>query len=108
MTHSIERLEVHVLGESDWIGIDTLCRLCRLDLAAVQELAELGWLAPRGYDPAQWQLPAASLPRLRVLGRLMHDLGVNLSGAVLAVELLERQRSLEQRLRELEHLARQL
>jgi hypothetical protein len=32
----------------------------------------------------------------------MHDLGVNVSGAALAADLLERQRRLERRLRELE------
>jgi hypothetical protein len=35
----------------------------------------------------------------------MHDLGVNVSGAALALELLEAQRELERRIRSLEHLA---
>jgi hypothetical protein len=35
----------------------------------------------------------------------MHDLGVNVSGAALAVELLEAQRDLESRIRHLERLA---
>jgi len=108
MTHPIERLEAHLLGESDWIGIDRLCVLCGLDLAAVTELAELGWLTPRGFEPARWQLPATTLPRLRIVGRLMRDLGVNVSGAILAIELLEEQRRLERRLRELERLAQEL
>jgi HAMP domain-containing protein len=36
----------------------------------------------------------------------MRDLDVNVSGAVLAVELLEAQRALERRIRDLERLAR--
>ena len=43
-----------------------------------------------------------ALPRLRALSRLMHDLGVNVTGAVLALDLIETQRRLERRLRELE------
>jgi chaperone modulatory protein CbpM len=104
MTNAVQRLEVHLLDESDWIGIDTLCRLCQLDVRAVVELADLGWVAPRGYAPAEWQLPATSLPRLRIVGRLMRDLGVNVEGAALAVELLEEQRRLQERVRLLEQL----
>ena len=45
-----------------------------------------------------------ALPRLALVGRLMRDLGVNVSGAALAVELLEAQRDLERRIRRLERL----
>ena len=97
-------LEAHVLGEGDWIGATEICRLCWLDLGAVMELAELGVVAPRGTPPGEWQIPATALPRLRVIGRLMRDLGVNVSGAALALELLEARRQLERRIRALELL----
>ena len=98
------RLEAHVLGEGDWIGATEICRLCWLDLGAVVELAELGVVAPRATPPGEWQIPATALPRLRVIGRLMRDLGVNVSGAALALELLEARRQLERRIRALELL----
>lgn len=106
MTDTIERLEAHLLGEGDWIGVETLCRVCDLTLEAMAELADLGVVSPRGYGPSDWQLPATALPRLKTVGRLMRDLGVNASGAALAVELIETQRRLEVRLRELERLPR--
>lgn len=96
--------EVRLLGEADWIGASEFCRLCRLDLEVVIELADLGLVSPRGYSPPEWQLPAAALPRLAMAGRLMRDLGVNVSGAALAVELLEAQRDLERQVRRLERL----
>jgi chaperone modulatory protein CbpM len=102
MIDSIERLEVHLIGDSDWIGVEALCGLCDLTLEAMTELTELGVAAPRGYAPPEWQFPATALPRLRTAGRLMRDLGLNASGAALAVELLETQQRLERRLRELE------
>ncbi len=97
-------LEAHVVTEGDWIGATEICQLCRIDFDAVQELAALGVLEPRRSGGA-WQVPAAALPRLRIVGALMRDLGLNVSGAALALELLERQRALERRVRELERLA---
>jgi chaperone modulatory protein CbpM len=97
-------LEAHVIGDGDWIAASEICQLCRIDLDAVMELAALGMVAPRERAPGEWQVPATALPRLRVAGRLMHDLGLNVSGAALAVELLEAQRELEKRIRHLERL----
>ncbi len=102
MKDAIDLLEAHLVGEGDWIGIDALCRICGLSLDVMTELADLGVVSPRGYSPPEWQLPATSLPRLRTLSRLMHDLDLNVVGAALAVELIETQRRLEHRLRELE------
>ena len=105
MSDLVEVREVRLVGEADWIAAAEFCRLCRLDLQAVIDLADLGLVAPRGYSPQEWQLPAAALPRLAMAGRLMRDLGVNVSGAALAVELLEAQRRLERQVRHLEKLA---
>jgi chaperone modulatory protein CbpM len=99
-----EMHEVRVLGDAEWIAAVEFCRLCRLDLEAIIELADLGLVSPRGYSPQEWQLPAAAVPRLAMAGRLMRDLGINVSGAVLAVELLEVQRDLERQIRRLERL----
>ena len=99
--------EVRLVGEADWVTVAEICRLCRLELTAVIELADLGLVSLRGGSPEEWQLPAAALPRLTLAGRLIRDLGVNVSGAVLAVELLEAQRELESRVRRLERLTGQ-
>lgn len=104
MTDAVEMHEAQLVGEAEWIAASEICQLCRLELDAVIELVELGLVAPRGYEPAHWQLPAAALPRLAAAARLMHDLGINVSGAALAVELLEAQRELERRIHRLERL----
>jgi chaperone modulatory protein CbpM len=104
MTDAVEIREVRVVGDAEWIAAAEFCRLCRLELQAVIELADLGFVSPRGVSPQEWQLPAAAVPRLAMAGRLMRDLGINLSGAVLAVELLEIQRDLERRIHRLERL----
>jgi chaperone modulatory protein CbpM len=96
--------DVRVLGESDWIAAAEVCQLCLIDLTVVVELVDLGVVPSRGRAPEEWLLPATSLPRLRIAGRLMRDLGVNVTGAALAIELLESQHRLERRIRHLERL----
>jgi len=104
MVRVTQVFEARVLSEADWIAASEICQLCRLDLDAVLELAALGVMSSRERAPGEWQVPATALPRLRVVGRLMRDLGVNVSGAALAVQLLEARRELEVRLRHLERL----
>jgi chaperone modulatory protein CbpM len=97
-------VDARLLGEGDWIAVTDVCRVCLIDMAVVVELVELGVVVSRGTSPEEWLVPAASLPRLRVAGRLMRDLGVNVTGAALAVELLEARGELERRVRRLERL----
>lgn len=97
-------LDARVLGEGDWIAVAEVSRLCLIDVTAIVELVELGVVVSRGPSPQEWLVPAAALPRLRVAGRLIRDLGVNVTGAALAVELLEERWELERRVRRLERL----
>lgn len=104
MSDVVEVYDVPIGGEAQWITAVEICRLCRLELGAVVEFADLGLVSPRGSAPQDWQLPVAALARLATAARLMHDLGVNVSGAVLAVELLEGQRELQRQIEQLERL----
>jgi chaperone modulatory protein CbpM len=104
MVRVTQMLEARLVGEGDWIGAAEICRLCRIEQSALVELSELGLVTGRQTFEG-WQVAASALPRLRIAGRLMRDLGVNVSGAALAVELLEARHLLESRLRDLERLA---
>jgi chaperone modulatory protein CbpM len=96
--------DARLLGDGDWIAVTEVCRLCLMDMSAVVEFVELGVVVSRGASPDEWLVPAAALPRLLVAGRLMRDLGVNVTGAALAVEVLEARGELERRIRRLERL----
>jgi chaperone modulatory protein CbpM len=96
--------DARLLGEADWIAVTDVCRLCLIDMTEVVELIELGVVTSRGPSPTEWLVPAASLPRLRIAGRLIRDLGVNVTGAALAVELLESRGDLERQVLRLERL----
>jgi chaperone modulatory protein CbpM len=94
----------NVPEQVDWIAVTDVCRLCLIEMTEVVELVELGVVVSRGPTPAEWLVPAASLPRLRIAGRLIRDLGVNATGAALAVELIESRGDLERQVRRLQGL----
>jgi chaperone modulatory protein CbpM len=106
MTSVTRTFEAQVSAEGEWLSVTQVCRASQIDFAVVIELAELGLVSPRGAEPEQWQVSARELARLRTAARLMRDLGVNVTGAALAVELLEARRELEGRLRALERCMR--
>ena len=75
-----------------------VCRACSVQTEFIVELVEEGVLAPAGREPQIWRFTYAHLRRARVASRLQRDLGVNLAGAALALELLEEIETLRARL----------
>jgi chaperone modulatory protein CbpM len=87
-----------LLDDTSLVTIAELCSACGVDTALVVELVDYGILEPAGREPADWVFQATSLRRVSTVARLQRDLGVNLAGAALAIELLERIAVLESRL----------
>ena len=83
-------LSGEVLGEGSEITLIQLCRSCAITAETVEALMEYGILEPLGKQGRHWRFPANSVKRIRVAMRLQRDLGVNLAGAALALDLLER------------------
>ncbi len=88
-------LRAEFLADDDWLRIDEICvRLC-VERQWVVELVELGALDHLGGDePAAWIFQRRELPRVLAMTRLVTDLGVNLTGAAIIVELVEERRRL--------------
>jgi chaperone modulatory protein CbpM len=78
-----------VLGESDVLTLAQVCRLCSVSAERVLELVAEGVIEPRGENAGKWRFEVASVRRVRRVLRLEHDLGLNIAGAALVVELLE-------------------
>ena len=85
-------------------SLGELSRCCDLAADDLIAMVEEGLLQPRGTDPRQWRFPAADLTRVQIAVRLQRDLGVNLAGVALALDMLEEMRALRARVRLLEHL----
>jgi chaperone modulatory protein CbpM len=93
---------VIVLDEEE-ISLAELSRTCRVHAEWVMELVHEGVIEPRGVavsaQTPQWRFAATTIVRVQKARRLQHDLGVNLPGVALALELLDRIDALESRLR---------
>jgi chaperone modulatory protein CbpM len=83
-----------VIDESTWCTLSEACRFCRIDDHHIREMVQEGLLSPSGSSAQEWRFGAQELKRIQITIRLQRDLGVNLPGAALALDLLE----------ELEHL----
>lgn len=87
-----------VLDEEAIFTLAELCRSCSVQAEFIEALVAEGILEPSGRRGRHLCFPASSLRRTRITLRLQQDLGVNLAGAALALDLLERIESLETRL----------
>ncbi len=92
---------VEVIDEEVTFTLAELCRCCAVEAEQVEMLVEQGILEPTGKQGQHWSFTAQSVKRTRITLNLQRDLGVNLEGAALALELLERIDVLEARLRAL-------
>lgn len=87
-----------VLGDDLELTLVELCRTCQLPAERVYELVEEGIIDPLGREPSVWRFRWTSVQRVRCALRLERDLGVNLAGAALALDLLEELERLRARL----------
>ncbi|MGH8580848.1 MAG: chaperone modulator CbpM [Gammaproteobacteria bacterium] len=88
-----------ILEEEIELTVDELSRACSVQAQRIMELVEEGLIDPTGPDPRQWRFAGLSLRRAGTALRLERDLGVNLAGAALALELLDEIERLRARLR---------
>ena len=84
-----------VLEASDLVSTADLCRSCTVETQTITTLVAEGILDPAGKDIEHWRFTIGSLRRVKTVIHLQRDLGVNLAGAALALDLLDRIAELE-------------
>ncbi len=87
-----------VLDEMVSLSLDELCRAGRVHREWIQQLVDEGILDPSGGDHNDWCFSGTSLRRVQTVWRLQHDLGVNLAGAALVLDLMDEIASLRARI----------
>lgn len=97
-SNTVEGIEGDNLDEAPVMTLGDICRACTVHAEWVIELVEEGVITPAGRSRDQWRFYGGSLERVMVVRRLQRDLGVNLAGAALALELMDEIETLRQRL----------
>lgn len=87
-----------VLDDTIIYDLEELCDVCKVKDELVHEMINEGMLTPLGDSPKSWKFTATSIKKIQVTVRLQVDLGVNLPGAALAIELMEELDALRSRI----------
>ena len=93
-----------LLDEQTELSLNELCRACSSSAEWVIALVEEGALEPVGYEQSHWRFTGTGLQRAHTAMRLQRDLGINLAGIALALDLLDELEKTRARLRRLEQL----
>jgi chaperone modulatory protein CbpM len=87
-----------ILEDAARLTLRELCDACAVNAEFIAELVGEGVLEPAGMEKSHWCFTGFTLHRVRTAKRLQRDLGVNLAGVALALELLDEVRQLRVRL----------
>ena len=95
---SNQTISGELLDESVELNLDEISRACRVHSSWIISLVNEAIIEPTGEDVSNWQFSGACMRRIRCVQRLETDLGVNLAGAAVIVELVEELKILRGRL----------
>ena len=88
-----------ILEDQTELTLADVCRACTVNVDCIVELVEEGVITPIGREPHRWHFSGTHMRRATVALRLQRDLGVNLAGAALALQLMDEVEDLRARLR---------
>ncbi len=88
-----------IFDETTEITIAELCEVCSIDIRQVDEMINEGILEPTGGRYEKRRVPHSSIRCTRTVVHMQRDLGVNLAGAALILDLLDRIENLQDQLR---------
>ena len=79
-----------ILEQQTELTLIEVSRTCAVQVGFIVELIDEGALAPVAGDaPDSWRFTGSQVRHVTVAWRLQRDLGVNLAGAALALQLLD-------------------
>ena len=81
-------------GESQYLTVTELATCAGIDNSDIERYVEMGLLSPIAQDAPMVFVPSMAT-RLRSILRLQHDLGINLAGVSVVLDLVDKLRALQ-------------
>ncbi|WP_394754399.1 chaperone modulator CbpM [Crenothrix sp.] len=103
-SHDPSLVYTGIIIEEDSLTLGELCKACCVHADWVLGLVEEGILEPHGTEIRLWRFSGSNLVRVRSALRLQRDLGVNLSGIGLILDLVEELENLRIQLKMTGHI----
>lgn len=102
-SHDLLIVHTGTVIEEDDLTLGQLCRACGVHADWIISLVEESIIEPQGGNIRLWRFSGTSLVRARSAFRLQRDLGVNLAGIALILDLLEERESLHKQMKTKSH-----
>lgn len=91
-------LSGNIVENETRLSLRQLCNTCAVRAEYIIELVEEGFIEPCGVEKSHWCFSAVTIKRVQKAKRLQRDLGINLAGVALVIDLID----------EIEHLRARL
>lgn len=93
---------VTIIDEQNALTLTEISHACSVQTGYIIELVDEGLITPEiaaeEHEPHRWRFSGAQMRRVRTALRLQSDLGINLAGVALALQLLDEIEILQMRL----------
>lgn len=94
-------IQVELLDDQQGLSLAELCQVCQISGEDIRLLVAEGVIEPLDENLTDWRFHSLSIGRVLRVKRLEKDLGLNLAGAALVIELLEEIDQLKNQVRRL-------
>lgn len=91
-----------LIEDGDMLTLEEFSYAIRVEKAFILEMIEHELLVPQGNTPQEWRFDSLSLHRGRVATSFYQDLGINMSGIALALDLIDKVDELKRKIALLE------
>lgn len=102
MKRELKHLQVAEIIDDTPLSLSQICRSCQVSADQILELVEHAVVEPIEWQSTSIYFNGGSLHRINCALRLKRDLGLNIAGTALALELLDELSVLRERLKRYE------
>jgi len=91
-------LSGNIIEEEESLTLRQLCEACSVHAEYIIDLVNEGIIEPSGVQNTHWCFNGVSIRRVRTARHLQRDLGINLAGIAMVLEMMDEMDRLRSRL----------